>query len=324
MIRRRSGLRQRVLRLLHATIWIALSADLVQAGSGMAGRWPDNVPEPKALDHGIEPRVANGAPSFERRVVAIFFHDLKRNRPNENSICSGLLISRHYIVTAAHCACDGINYKVTNEQAIRNPDALWRKANVVSVFSRRVCGGPGELGGDLALLKIEEPLAANELGRVCAKYSLMQNLSLAAFWINKAPPSLTVAGYGFDGNAVGSVGLRRQADLAVNSLHCLKPIYRALGCAPFNEFVLGAGHPSRLPKDSCGGDSGGPVFVKRDNELLPIGIVSRALPIPQPYSQLGDCGAGGIYTHLGRMDVIQWLRRSGVPDGTETCGTEDR
>ena len=65
--------------------------------------------------------------------------------------------------------------------------------------------------------------------------------------------------------------------------------------------------------DTCGGDSGGPVFLFVNGAPRLVAVTSRAAPGTQanPNSQ---CGGGGIYTLIGRKSVHQWLQANGVPE----------
>jgi hypothetical protein len=67
----------------------------------------------------------------------------------------------------------------------------------------------------------------------------------------------------------------------------------------------------RAAHDTCGGDSGGPVFWIQDGLAWLVGVTSRAAPGVQQNATL-HCGGGGIYTLIGRRDVHAWLRANGV------------
>jgi len=54
-------------------------------------------------------------------------------------------------------------------------------------------------------------------------------------------------------------------------------------------------------RDTCRGDSGGPVFAVLDTEYYLVGITSRSV------APNGDCGPGGIYT-LVTPRIVAWLR----------------
>jgi secreted trypsin-like serine protease len=93
--------------------------------------------------------------------------------------------------------------------------------------------------------------------------------------------------------------------VAPNSLTCNNVPAAQMGCLPFREFIAGVRQPIRTAVDSCRGDTGGPAFVTNNGAITPSGTVSRAVPRHPG----GRCGAEGIYTHLGRTDVLPSLRR---------------
>lgn len=262
-------------------------------------------------------RILGGEPSANRRVVAIYYEE-----GTQGYLCSGLWVSARYVLTAAHCTCGARNIKVTNSEYAKpdhddNSGEFWVSASIASKFSDIPCLFGRAFGDDLALLRLERPLRlSDERGEniaVCECYTLFPNIPLARRWTGGAPIPFTVAGYGYDGDIQGSSGLRRRADIrprSLRALFCLGPVYRGLTCRSMREFALSdAGSSNGLAKDSCAGDSGGPVFVMEGEKMIPLGIVSRGLPIQQLAPHLGQCGSGGIYTHLGRLDVKNWLSR---------------
>jgi hypothetical protein len=125
-------------------------------------------------------------------------------------------------------------------------------------------------------------------------------------------------GFGSADLSGAGVGVRRYVDIPVASPDCsghiptqtgVKDDESWYGCHPDFEIVAGQPH---LGKDTCHGDSGGPIFgyVYQGHgnykEYL-VGVTSRGV------QSLGaqDCGDGGIYT---RVDggVAKYIRDQGV------------
>jgi secreted trypsin-like serine protease len=75
------------------------------------------------------------------------------------------------------------------------------------------------------------------------------------------------------------------------------------GCDNGLELVAGAPF---LDKDTCYGDSGGPVYVEHDGGWYLAGATSRATA-----DSLRPCGDGGIYVRLEKY--IDWIKS--VPGG---------
>lgn len=77
------------------------------------------------------------------------------------------------------------------------------------------------------------------------------------------------------------------------------------GCAPNGELVAGI---PRLGKDTCNGDSGGPLFVEvAGGGLALAGTTSRAVS----REGLASCGDGGIYVRVDGAS-LDWIRKQGV------------
>ena len=107
---------------------------------------------------------------------------------------------------------------------------------------------------------------------------------------------------------VASINCRGSARFADGTSRADSGWYK---CSP--DFELVAGSPY-LNKDTCHGDSGGPIFFHADNgrggydEYL-VGITSRA--VRSPHAR--DCGDGGVYERVDG-DVLKWLTDTGHVD----------
>src|SRR5262249_22450023 len=98
------------------------------------------------------------------------------------------------------------------------------------------------------------------------------------------------------------------AIIPIGSPFCAGGQFATSPCASLREFALAdpnaAGGAS--PPDSCGGDSGGPVFwapatagaPTKDPDRFLVGVTSRALE-GVSHDPGSTCGGGGIYTALG-------------------------
>jgi hypothetical protein len=226
-------------------------------------------------------------------------------------LCTGTLLTSQIVLTAGHCGC-GVpdSYGIDFNQDTRADD-LDRIHNVEGapiLFDQRVCvdqrlGG----GNDLALIRLaaKAPKSADLPAPpgFPGEMVIQQRATLT-----KGMP-LTAVGYGF--TSAGTLGVRNLAPIPIFSFDCEE---RALGrfCAPFAEMILAEALGPRARDDTCGGDSGGPVFRLVDGVPRIVGVTSRAAPGIQDDPTL-HCGGGGIYTLLGRVTVHQWLLANGVP-----------
>ena len=243
-------------------------------------------------------------------VVAIGFNHAN----GEPFLCTGTLLSATMVLTAGHCGCGvpgsyGVDF---NRDTRRDDFDRIRNVNGAPIlFDPRVCINQ-QLGGgnDLALIRLVDsavprPPAAN--APKLAGFPSDMVFDLRTTLLKGA--KLTAIGYGFTSSNV--LGVRMQADIPIFSFDCEE---RALGqfCAPFAEMILAEAPGPRARDDTCGGDSGGPVFRFVGDQPRLVGVTSRAAPGLQDNPTL-HCGGGGIYTLLGRRTVHDWLLANGVP-----------
>lgn len=294
-------------------------ASMVAAQTTHTGKWPASVPFPVPVEP-IGVRVIGGNLSNEEHVVGIAFEQDGKYRA-----CSGLYISAYRILTAAHCTCNASNFRVSNQ---RHRDEFYVKAHVIAIFDNYDCDSQGYLprGDDLAILEIFQtlPVRDGKSGfepltdkRACEGFSLLPRMQVISHYFPDPPKNISVAGYGFNGLNSGE---RREAVVSFDSVLCASDRAADLGCRSFAEFIAGNTPLSDTERDTCGGDSGGPAFFRVKDRLVPVGIVSRALPIPQGYGTQ-YCGRGGIYTNINRYDVLGWLKYHGVPENDRKCET---
>lgn len=270
------------------------------------GQWPlaQPIPHISALDDSL----VGGKPSLNHLVVAIHMYRPSGERP---FVCSGVLIAADIVLTAGHCVCSMTRFYVTNEPINQTESANWFEAEKLLEFENYCTREPN--GNDLALLRISprdtrfQGFKDKESNVVEPNPQFRSYIPYSSVWMRGRGRSMRVEGYGFNGTDPKSIGVRRQAEIGVDSFICTEPWIRWSTCSPFYEFVMGVAPSQGKPIDSCGGDSGGPVFAQDANkkEYL-VGIVSRGVPLAQPFVA-GDCGAGGIYTFLGRESVLTWL-----------------
>jgi secreted trypsin-like serine protease len=213
-------------------------------------------------------------------------------------LCTGTLIAANTVLTAAHCFCGGVSEQVYVGQGINKPTA-----------TAKVGGGKAMIqctddlkNGDVAVLFLSTPL--NVSPRSFANSTLINSATVAR-----------AVGFGATANPITEpVGIKRRVDVPVASTSCSGNVTTSdgkfpdsafYGCAAGQELVAGA--PS-LDKDSCNGDSGGPLFVEgKDGNLYLAATTSRATGPPG----LRPCGDGGIYVRTDGS-VIDWIHSIGV------------
>ncbi|MER8859037.1 S1 family peptidase [Mesorhizobium sp. M0757] len=289
-------------------------------------------------------RVADGhVENFEN------FFDVVKIVFDGESRCTGVLVALDTVLTAGHCSC-GSGYALEVQYTARlngNPPSFARLIVTDGPirFPGYRCDLPPDLqpGRDLALFRIAPWQETNDkslynielaqpLGLGTDRTLPLRQLRLGVIRPtvlvlgDKELHSLYLVGFGLTEKGVLSNEMRG-AFVGVLSRFCtLGRIYSSY-CAMYGEFALARGGlaADAPAPDSCGGDSGGPVY-RMDSELTfslssgglaevsrrtLVGIVSRGIiGVRHPYP--GFCGGGGIYTAVGTKPVLQWLAKNRV------------
>jgi hypothetical protein len=265
---------------------------------------PSIVPGGGAFENFVL-RINIGEPSRDQRIVGIAFIDSS----GIPSICSGLYLDALHILTAKHCTCHRNSYKVTNDTSMLLSSTSWTRAVLEPGFQ---AGKPcfrqrdfdAKEGNDIAILTLEGVLKSGN-GQTDACYSLIENIELLDHWKKTTTSQALIAGYGSTSEDGRQVGEQSQASVPINSFDCASRAARSLGCVAYREMIMSMRPNGIKLADSCRGDSGGPAFLVRDGKMIPVGVISRGLDVKSDRI----CGAGGIYTLLGRTDVIRWINK---------------
>ena len=252
-------------------------------------------------------RIFEGIPADDAQfgtAVAILY----RKNDGQRHICTGVVVAPKKVLTAGHCGCGKENtYWIHVREDVRIP----QDGNSTSVigppilFDSSICGtGRLAAGNDLALLHLEDEVRF--AGKKPSYSFLSQTFDLRERL--RRGSRVRAVGYGYTESH--TIGVRLQADIPVWSAVCEERELAEI-CSPFLEMVLSASAGSRGISDTCGGDSGGPVFLIEGGGMELIAITSRGAPGMHADPSLG-CGGGGIYTLLGRKKVQDWLAANGV------------
>lgn len=206
------------------------------------------------------------------------------------ALCTGTLIAPTVVLTAGHC----IDTQ-PKEVLLGSVDYTKPEGEVIAVKSATAYPS-WETELDVGVLVLEH--ASKARPRPIASACTVKDL------VNDA--RVTLVGFGLTSAAgTGDNSKLHETKLVVTDATCTDD---GDGCeanvAPNGEFVAGG-----AGKDSCFGDSGGPIYL--DNAL--IGVVSRGIG-----TQAQPCGGGGVYV---RADAaLAWIEKTtGVQIGTSTC-----
>jgi endonuclease G len=195
---------------------------------------------------------------------------------DQGFFCTGTLIARNLVVTAGHCTNSTRVFLKGSD--IRVPD----EGEVIRV-SRKVL----HPDADLQVLVLESNSTVTP--RHVARGAQVGQ-----------PAKALLVGFGTT-NLAGNIGYgrKRKVEVPIVSLECgTGSDEQKFGCRRGTELV--AGHRGLL-RDSCKGDSGGPLYVRgSSNTFHLLGVTSRGI-----INTVNVCGDGGIYVRVDKF--LDWI-----------------
>ncbi|XP_019759056.1 trypsin-1 [Dendroctonus ponderosae] len=225
-----------------------------------------------------------------------------------NHFCGGTLISKNYVMTAAHCLCTGSgndhlqarSIKVTISQHDLNKD----DSEKFETTLKSVIVHPGYLcnkvKNDIAILELETAIRWTESVTPACLPAENEEKSYSGFHNILA----TVAGWGWTSEERGKGGratILQKAKVQVIETQKCREWYKAQGKkTKIQESQICAGH-EQGGIDACWADSGGPLMVETEsqNQMMVVGVVSTGIGCARPYLP-------GIYTRVS--EFIPWIR----------------
>jgi secreted trypsin-like serine protease len=233
--------------------------------------------------------------------------------------CTGSLIARNVVLTAAHCLENvrGVAVMFALDENVTEEQVVWAVAGAVHPDF-----GPSSnekaVWNDVALLKLEKDAPAD--------------FQLAKLPTADAPVTLgkgsklTLAGYGITNaiirkvvkNKVGVPVVVELPGVGTGTLRQVADIDVTAVTADKKEILL---DQTKL-RGACHGDSGGPALLQQaDGSYVQVGVTSRGT------NKLGNCHQGAIYTGLsGHLDWIETnkvaLATAPVPTAEEPVAEE--
>jgi len=206
--------------------------------------------------------------------------------------CGAALVSRSWIITAAHCV-KGLKprnlvvrlgeYNSRSSRDGRTVDKRVKKIVLHSRFNRR------SYANDIAMLKVSPVSYSATSLPVCLPSSSSSLVGRSA----------VVTGWGRTSERSRPASVLREVSVPILSNKQCERMYRASGqkeYIPYSQFLC-AGQTGR---DSCDGDSGGPLVVRdRDGRYSLAGLISWGIGC-------GKRNRPGVYTRISEYRT--WIR----------------
>lgn len=196
--------------------------------------------------------------------------------------CSGTLITPRLVLTAKHCLLGGVKEVFFGRQ--------------LGEFSR-------QLGKKIEVIQEKEHPTADIAVLVLKSNSTVQPARIGQECHLKNTSTATIAGFGAT-NVRGTDygGVKRFVKyLPIVDPDCSAP--NKSGCTPGLEMVAGF---RAFNRDTCRGDSGGPLYINNNGERLLIGATSR--PAKKEEGDTRICGDGGIYVRVDKF--TDWIEQT--------------
>lgn len=242
------------------------------------------------------PRIIGGSPS--ERGSYPFMVALVFDGPGSayvNQFCGGTLIAPEWVLSAAHCLVAPFGFPDLSPADFRvvvgahnlQSDSGYRSIRVEAFYV--FPGFEGfSLDGDAVLIRLSEP--------VYDFAPITLNTS-----VNNERAGLRATATGWGLRFEGDLGSPSLLEVELPLVHRILADARLPSISPLSPRMLAAG--GEAGRDTCSGDSGGPLFLRGPGGTLQIGITSFGLT--------GECGAPddlGVYTRVSSL--AEWITQT--------------
>merc|ERR1711899_254594 len=214
------------------------------------------------------------------------------NRPTQ--ICGGSLIDESHILTAAHCI-EGLRTSDVNSlrvylgaHDIKSSTEVRSEHRVMRIIKHKDFD-TRTLVNDIAILTLETPARISDT---------IQTICLPNYDATHVGEKLTVAGWGTLSEGGLQPNKLHEVDVKVlSNARCKQKYDHIIPGTIVPTMICAADNPG---KDACSGDSGGPLFTKRNGYIVQEGIVSWGVGCARSDSP-------GVYTSVSKF--FKWIQR---------------
>ncbi|EDV94047.1 GH25095 [Drosophila grimshawi] len=262
-----------------------------------SGSSPEGLPLQCGNKNPVSPdqeRIVGGinASPHEFPWIAVLFKSGKQ-------FCGGSLITTSHILTAAHCVARMTSWDVAaltahlGDYNIRTDFEVQHVSRRIKRLVRHKGFEFSTLHNDIAILTLSEPVPfSKEIQPICLPTSVAQQARSYSGHV------ATVAGWGSLRENGPQPSILQKVDIPIwANPECAQKYGRAAPGGIIASMICAG----QAAKDSCSGDSGGPMIVKEGSRYTQVGIVSWGI----------GCGKGqypGVYTRVTAL--LPWIYKN--------------